>query len=72
MADPLYSDYLRDPTHWYAPGPDYTAVNTILGHGATTQPTAILGLINVSLRLPLAWHLPSKVTRIASIGSGQR
>ena len=54
MADPLYSDYLRDPAHWDAANPDYTAVNNILGHGATAQPVAMLGLINVSLRSPLA------------------
>ena len=54
MADPLYSDYLRDPSHWGAPNPDYTTVNTILGHGATAQPAAMLGLTNVSLRSPLA------------------
>ena len=54
MANPLYSDYLRDAAHWDVANPNYTAVNTILGHGATAQPTAMLGLINVSLLSPLA------------------
>ena len=52
LADPLYSDYLRDPSQLGDPNTDYTAVNTLLGHGTTTQPAAMLGLTNMSLRLP--------------------
>ena len=54
MANPLYSNYLWDPVHWDAPDPDYTTVRTLLSHRATTQPAAMQGLINVSLRSPLA------------------